>query len=75
MDTKINIKNIQSSIEAIKTDEGSKKNALEMINKAHDDLDGALTHLNKMSVSGKKTLDILLGCIIAIESILGIEGE
>ena len=72
-----NISNTQiiASLCALETVDGNTTLAVEKIEEANNKLREALEILNGFSVKGKTQLDILLGCMMALEIITGDKGE
>ena len=68
---KINIVNIRSSVEQIEITDGDKQRILDELAQAREHLDSVYAGLNELAVKGKTAMDVLLGCILAVEQIIG----
>lgn len=64
----INLVNLIASLESMNIDAEHAKNAI-------GELHGLLSELDEVEVKGRKNVDTLLGCMIAIESIIGKDGS
>ena len=71
MENKITIVNIRNSIEKVEIADGDKESIINELSKAREHLDSAYSGINNLSVKGKEAMDVLLGCILAIEQIIG----
>ena len=72
---KLSIDNILRSLESL---EATKENFLDIancLNGAKGKLLDAYNYLENVPVKGKDAMDVLLGCMLAIELIIGKEGE
>ena len=49
--------------------------SVEHIEAAIDELSGLLAELDEVTVKGRQQVDTLLGCMMAIEAIVGKDGE
>ena len=68
MGVKINLRNILASLVSIGVSDGNIVNAI-------DELEEMLSKLDEVEVKGRKNVDTLLGCMLAIEAIIGKEGD
>ena len=68
----ITIDQIDLTLENVPTKGGEIKEAIDDVQKARDLLHSALNHLDTVQVSGRQEIDSLLGCMMAIEAMLGI---
>lgn len=69
---------LEQIIEALNTVvslNGDKEPAIEKLKEANDLLDKALDDLDCVTVAGRSTIDTLLGCMMAIEAIIGKKGN
>lgn len=71
MGNKITLQNISATINSINIESGDRGLALAAIDRAKHELQEALVYLCDLTVKGKEPLDGLLGCILAIEQIIG----
>lgn len=75
MDDKITLSNITYSLENLGLSDESIEKSLVLINNAKDELNKALQSMDEITVKGKEPMNVLLGCILAIEKIIGDKGE
>ena len=68
-----NLKQVKYTLEHLDSIDGDKNTSY--IDSAIESLETALEALNTIGVRGKESLDELLGCMLGIEMILGIEEE
>lgn len=75
MDNQISISNIIFSIQNCQIIEGDVESILSSLYSAKDELNKALVAIGNITVKGKEPMNVLLGCILAIEKIIGDKGE
>lgn len=75
MNNEITIENLLFSMGNIQIVDGNIEKVLLPLNNAKDELNKALNAMSDITVKGKESMNVLLGCIIAIEKILGNKGE
>ena len=71
MDKKINICNIIATMGNIRPTSGDIVPVLDKMVEAREKLEEVLQDLDNLPVKGKEMLDMHLGCILAIEQIIG----
>lgn len=75
MDTQISISNIIFSLNKCPFADGNIEEILKALYNAKDELNKALQSMDEITVKGKEPMNVLLGCILAIEKIIGDKGE
>lgn len=75
MNKNFSIENIVEALNTLQTHSGEKMAVITALEEAKADLEDGLKALEDIAVKGKDSLDILLGCILAIEMIIGKKGE
>lgn len=75
MDTQISISNIIFSLNKCPIAGGNIEEILKALYNAKDELNKALQSMDEITVKGKEPMNVLLGCILAIEKIIGDKGE
>ena len=68
MGVKINLKNILAALVSLGVSDGHVANAI-------DELEAMLAKLDEVEVKGRQNVDTLLGCMMALEAIIGKGGE
>lgn len=68
----ITLRQIDSAIDSLKCN-GDKDAVLEQISCAIDALEDALKGMDELQVKGRDNVDTLLGCMMAVEAIIGDE--
>lgn len=66
----VTLRQIYSAIDTLKCN-GDKDAVLEQISCAIDALEDALKSMDDLQVSGRESVDVLLGCMMAIEQMIG----
>ena len=66
----VTLRQIYSAIDSLKCN-GDKDAALEQLSSAIDALEDAVKSMEELTVKGRDNVDILLGCMMAIEAIIG----
>ena len=75
MNNEITIENLLFSMNNIHFVDGDIEKVLLPLNNAKDELNKALEAMGDITVKGKDSLNVMLGCIVAVEKILGNKGE
>lgn len=75
MDTQISISNIIFSLNKCPVVDGNIEEILKALYNAKGELSKALKSMDEITVKGKEPMNVLLGCIFAIEKIIGDKGE
>ena len=70
----VTIKQIYNTIEPLCILDGEKDSVLSSLNDAEKSLQKALDGMNSFSVAGRGVRDHLLGCMMAIDAIIGKDG-
>ena len=68
------LRQIYSAIDSLKCD-GDKDAVLEQLASAIDALEDAVKSMDELTVKGRNSVDTLLGCMMAVESIIGDENN
>ena len=66
----VTLRQIYSAIDKLKCN-GDKDAVLEQISCATDALEDALHSMDNLQVVGRESVDVLLGCMMAVEAIIG----
>lgn len=66
----ITLRQIYSAIDSLKCD-GDKDAVLEQLASAIDALEDAVKSMDELTVKGRNSVDTLLGCMMAVDSITG----
>lgn len=66
----VTLRQIDSAIDSLKCN-GDKDAVLEQISCAIDALKDALNGMDELNVKGRDNVDTLLGCMMAVEAIIG----
>lgn len=69
------LKMIYDALEDLCVLEGDKAPILLKLDEARQFIKTALSEMNNLSVQGRGALDTLLGCMMAIEAIIGKDGD
>lgn len=70
----VTLRQIDSAIDSLKCN-GDKDAVLEQVSCAIDALEDALKSMDGLHVSGRNNVDVLLGCMMAVEAIIGGEKD
>lgn len=68
----ITLRQIYSAIDSLKCN-GDKDATLEQLSSAIDALEDAVKSMDELAVKGRDNVDTLLGCMMAVEAIIGDE--
>lgn len=66
----VTLRQIYSSIDSLKCN-GDKDAVLEQLSSAIDALEDAVKSMDELTVKGRNSVDTLLGCMMAVEQIIG----
>lgn len=66
----ITLRQIYSAIDSLNCD-GDKDAVLEQLSSAIDALEDAVESMDELTVKGRNSVDTLLGCMMAVDSITG----
>lgn len=66
----ITLRQIYSAIDSLKCG-GDKDASLEQLSSAIDALEDAVKSMDELTVKGRNSVDTLLGCMMAVEQIIG----
>ena len=67
----VSLQQLYSAVEKMKTVDGETHYVLENIESAIVSLKEAIDNMNELSVRGRDSVDTLLGCMLAVEAIIG----
>lgn len=67
------LEQIRAAVDALETVDGEKNLAVEKIDHAIVSLKMAQDELDGLAVKGRKTIDTLLGCMLAVDAVIGKE--
>ena len=68
----VTLRQIYSAIDSLKCN-GDKDAVLEQLSSAIDALEDAVKSMDELTVKGRDNVDTLLGCMMAVEAIIGDE--
>lgn len=69
------ISNVIFSLNKCPFVDGNIEGTLKALYNAKEELNKALQSMEEITVKGRESLDVLLGCILTIEKIIGDKGE
>ena len=68
----VSLRMIYDSIASLEVFGGDKDAVLESISQAIDSIESAITSMDSLQVCSRQSVDTLLGCMLAAESIAGV---